>query len=138
MTHSVKIVGDGPVVMVDDSDMDTFLAKRCYERSGLTNEFMGLESAAALLNYLADVNDGVKPMPALILLDINMPVIDGFEALAKIRGVGTFAKLPVISILSNSDDPREAEKALQLGANGFFTKPSNINDYVAFFDSLAS
>jgi CheY-like chemotaxis protein len=76
-------------------------------------------------------------MPAVVLLDINMPGLDGFEVLQRIREREAFAQLPVIMMLTNSDNPRDIERAAELGANGFQTKPATMKEYVRFFDSLA-
>jgi CheY-like chemotaxis protein len=75
-------------------------------------------------------------MPAIVLLDINMPGLNGFEVLRSIRSRSEFEKLPVIVMLSGSENSRDAETALSLGANRFCTKPYDINAYTAFFDSL--
>lgn len=137
MTADIKAVGDGPVVMVDDSESDSFLARKCYERSKLTKEFLTLPSAQALIDYLDGVRAGTEIMPALVLLDINMPGKNGFDALAEIRANPDFHDIPIITMLTNSDDPRDAKKSVELGADGFFTKPSDIVEYIRFFDSLA-
>lgn len=138
MKNKFKLTSNGPIIMVDDSESDTFLARKCYERSSLSNEFVVVHSANALLEYLAAVRDGAKQMPALVLLDINMPGKSGFEALVEIRDVPEFKTIPIITMLTNSDDPRDVQKSSTLGADGFYTKPSDINDYIGFFDSLAS
>lgn len=123
--------------MVDDSESDAFLARKCYERSKLDREFMILYSGQALLEYLDGVRAQTHTMPALVLLDINMPGKSGFEALTEIRAISDFRDIPIITMLTNSDDPRDANKSAKLGADGFFTKPADIDEYVAFFDSLA-
>jgi CheY-like chemotaxis protein len=123
--------------MVDDSESDAFLARKCYERSKLDRPLVYLSSGQALIEYLDEVSAGTKTMPALVLLDINMPNKSGFEALTEIRANSEFKDVPIIAMLTNSDDPRDADKSAELGADGFFTKPSDIAAYVAFFDSLA-
>ncbi|MDX1561536.1 MAG: response regulator [Gammaproteobacteria bacterium] len=138
MTQTVRVIGRGPVVLVDDSVSDAYLAQRCFERSKLDNEFKWLESGPDLLDYLAEVKDGDAEMPALVLLDINMPGMDGYDALAAVRGTPGFEHVPIIMMLTNSNDPQDRDKATSMGANGFYTKPADIHDYVAYFDSLTN
>lgn len=138
MSEAARIAGSGPVVMVDDSESDAFLARKCFERSSVPNEFVWLKSGEELIDFLGKVRTGKSPMPAVVLLDINMPGIDGFEALANIRSEPDFREIPVITMLTNSNDPRDVKKSQDLGANGYFTKPSDIDDFVAFYDSLVA
>ena len=135
--HNPKVVGDGPLIMVDDSKTDVYLALRCYGRSRLRNQFLPLHSGEEFLEYMDGVLAGRREMPSLVLLDVNMPGRSGFEVLSEIRAQDAFAEMPPITMLSNSDDPRDAERSLELGADGFHTKPVQIVNYVAFFDSLA-
>ena len=123
--------------MVDDSESDALLARKCYEKSGLSNPFLVLDTAVSLLAHLDLVADGIEPPPALVLLDIQMPEMDGFEALATVRSDPKFRLIPIVTMLTNSDDPLEIERSIELGADGFFTKPADLGRYVAFFDSLA-
>lgn len=136
MSDSPKIVGAGPIIMVDDSSSDAYVARRCYENSSLDNEFVWLKSGEELLDLLENVKAGDSLMPAVVLLDINMPGIDGFEALANIRAEPDFREIPIITMLTNSNDPNDVKKSEELGANGYFTKPSDISDFIEFFDSL--
>lgn len=137
MQNRPKLHGTGPVVMVDDSADDLVIAERCYRRSHLANAFVTLSGGRALVEHIEAVDRGEQPMPAIVLLDINMPDMTGFEALVAIRAMPSFTTLPVIMMLSNSDSPRDAEQSLALGASGLQTKPLRLRDYVAFFDDLA-
>ncbi len=137
MIEAPKIVGDGPIVMVDDSESDAYLARKCYEKSSLTNEFVWLQDGEELIELLDGVKAGHSPMPALVLLDINMPHINGFELLAKIRSVPEFEVIPIITMLTNSNDPADIQKSKDLGADGYYTKPSEISDFVNFYNSLS-
>lgn len=130
-------IDGGPIVMVDDSPDDILIARRCYRRAGLPNPFVTLDGGTALLALLDEVEVGEAPMPALVLLDINMPDINGFEALAKVRAKAAFRELPVVMMLTNSDDPRDRDRALENGASGLQIKPTRVKDYVAFFASLS-
>ncbi|GAB3337797.1 hypothetical protein GCM10027299_49320 [Larkinella ripae] len=67
-------------------------------------------------------------LPALVLMDVNMPIMDGFETLAHIRMDATYDSVPVV-ILTTSSQPADRQKAEQLQANGFATKPSQLEDY---------
>lgn len=137
MEQPPKLVGPGPVVMVDDSQDDLVIAQRCYKRSRLDHEFVTLGGGEELIHYLERVQTDELVMPAIVLLDINMPDMNGFEALAEIRRRPAFEELPIIMMLTNSDSPRDIERSLELGASGLQQKPLRLRDYVAFFDSLA-
>jgi CheY-like chemotaxis protein len=138
MAGDVTICGAGPIILVDDSAGDTLIAKSCYGESRLANPFLAMADCRELLGYLAAVVDGDATMPALVLLDINMPHMNGFEVLAAVRSIPAFADVPVIMMLTNSDNPAEIARASTMGANGFQVKPFDLTAYVAFFDSLCS
>ena len=134
---TAPLTGKGPVLIVDDSESDITVAQGCYRRSKLDRELVVLTSGKALLDYLDAVLAGESEMPAVVLLDINMPGVDGFEALQRIRSRPEFSDVPVILMLTNSDSPKDIERAKEFGADGFQVKPLRMRDYVAFFDSLA-
>lgn len=126
-----------PVVMVDDCVDDILLARLCYRKSGLPNPFISFESAEELLEHLGQVREGQSPMPGIVLLDINMPGLDGFQALEQIRSQPEFVHIPVIMMLTHSDRPEDEQRADALGADGFQTKPYDIAKYRDFFTGLA-
>jgi CheY-like chemotaxis protein len=130
-------VGEGPVLIVDDNDDDIEIARACYADSLLSRPFIELRSGGELLRYLSAVVAGDESMPAIVLLDINMPGMDGMEALAEMRASGKFDRVPPVVMLSNSDDPRDVTRARALGADGFQRKPVRMVDYVQFFNGLA-
>jgi CheY-like chemotaxis protein len=127
-----------PIVMVDDNEGDLYIAQHCYRRSKLTNPWLTFPSGPALVAYLGKVKAGEAPMPALVLLDINMPQMNGHEVLESVRSDSYFAQLPIFCMLTSSSDPRDEQRARRLGASGFMTKPANMKDYVDFFNSFMS
>jgi CheY-like chemotaxis protein len=125
-----------PVVMLDDSKDDLVIAQACFAMSGLLNPFIPLQRPADLFSLLVEVKSGSRAMPVALLLDLNMPFLSGFEVLAKLRADETFKdRLPVI-VLTNSDNPKDRERAIVLGANQFKTKDSDVGAYAAFFRAL--
>ncbi|WP_460967922.1 response regulator [Spirosoma migulaei] len=72
----------------------------------------------------------------MIILDLNMPRLNGFETLRWLRSQPAYQTLPVV-VLSTSSLPEDQEKALQLGANGFLTKPPSLGDILTMFGLLA-
>lgn len=134
-THPVVASG-GPIVMVDDNESDIVLARFCYRDAKVPNPFLGMHSGDELLAYLEEVIANDAAMPALVLLDINMPGMTGFEVLARMRARLELRAMPVIMMLSHSDYPEDLERARALGASGFQTKPYQVKEYVQFFASL--
>jgi CheY-like chemotaxis protein len=123
-------------VVVDDSLIDLTITKRVYARSDLENPLLTFTSGEAFLQYMAEVREGKSAVPALVLMDINMPTMNGFETIADLRAHSDFSKIPVIVMLTNSDSQEDVEKSLESGANGFQTKDFNFARYTAFFNSL--
>ena len=129
-------VGDGPIIIVDDDQSQLEIFKVCYEVAQRGNELICYDNAEQLLKYLDQVQSSGVQMPALVILDINMPGISGFEALIKIRGHAMFAEIPAIFIFSTSSDEKDVEASKEYGANGFFTKPLDANEYIEFFKEI--
>lgn len=113
------------ILLVDDQEPDVVLIKRALKKSGLDYPVLsvpgGLE-ALAYLNGDPPYQDRTRyPLPLLVLLDVRMPLMDGFEVLRWIRHNPVLAALPVI-MLTGSDEHGQEKKAHELGATSFFVK----------------
>lgn len=132
----MKLHNKHEIIMVDDNDGDLFLAEQCLLESSVKNPWLPFTSGPAFLRHLAEVRHQRAAMPALVLLDINMPAMTGLEVLEVVRKDDYFRELPIFCMLTSSDQPGDRAAAEELGANGFVVKPSDPTEYVAFFDSL--
>ena len=116
----------GPVLIVDDDENDILLVQRAFERAGLQNPIHIVKGGFSALAYFkgdSPYEDRSRhPLPALVLLDINMPGIDGFEVLKWIRQQKSFAHLPVV-MLTAVEEIRIVTKAYKLGGTSFLIKP---------------
>jgi CheY-like chemotaxis protein len=134
-----KILLSGPVLVVDDDENDVSLISRAFERGGLQNELQVAKGGAFAMAYLKGeppYHDPKKhPRPALVLLDINMPGVDGFEVLKWIRGQPSLVHLPVV-MLTAADEIATANKAYQLGATSFLVKPLDFWNAAELMQSL--
>jgi CheY-like chemotaxis protein len=124
----IAAVASRTVLVVDDSPQDLALIRAAFHDLGPTPQLRFAESGDAAQAYLegqAPFGDrAVNPAPDLILLDIQMPVRDGFDVLRWIRAqVAEWAQCPVI-MLTTSHDTVEIRRAYELGANSFLTKPT--------------
>lgn len=113
------------IVMVDDNIDEIFLTRRVMRSSGFVNRVISEQKPENLLSALDDLLQlNVDVNTILVLLDINMPKVNGFELLTTIRSHEKYHALPVL-MLSASGDDSEVQKSEELGANGFIIKPLN-------------
>lgn len=118
------------VLMVDDDPDDRMLTEGAFRRGGAHGNFCSLEGGAALIKALRK-----DPRPSLVLLDLNMPGMDGFDVLREIKGDPQLRDIPVV-VLTTSSAPADVERSYKLGANSFITKPSGLKAYEALVASL--
>lgn len=130
-----KIANANVVIYVDDCEADRELTEICYKRSRLTNPLVTMKSGLELLRHLDRIQSSHASMPAMILIDISMPVIDGFELIQAIRRYPAFAELPIV-VLSTSDEIEDREMATRFGAQAYAVKPLDPQGYVTFFDAM--
>jgi len=117
---------DKPVlVLVDDSDDDRFFARRAHRLAKLGVALVCLESGPDMLAYQARVDAGDQPRPVAILLDINMPGLDGFATYERLVAA-TPGPPPPVWFLTGSDDPTDIARADALGVAGLLTKPASV------------
>ena len=120
------------ILLVDDSDDDILLVRRAFEKAGLTNPIHTVRGGEEAVAYLSGVgrysNRSENPLPDLVLLDLKMPKIDGFEVLMWIRSQAGIRGLPVV-VLTSSDEMSDVNKAYELGANSFLVKPFEFENY---------
>ena len=118
-----------PILLVEDDDNDVLFMQLAFKRAGMPNRLIALHDGAEAIDYLAGVGpygDRARfPMPCLILTDLKMPRMDGFDLLASIQGRHELHHIPVI-VLSSSNQPEDRRRALELGARDYWVKPSEI------------
>ena len=125
------------VLMADDDQEDCMLATEAFRDSGVKASFSCVEDGMELLDYLSVHSDPEsKGLPALILLDLNMPRKDGRTALVEIKSQPTLRHIPIV-ILTTSREPRDIDFASQAGADSFITKPPTFDEWVEMMKSLA-
>jgi CheY-like chemotaxis protein len=112
------------VLLIDDDPVFNTLHKKLLERTGMDMEIsyaLNGEEAMALIN---DYFTGVRDLPNLVLLDLDMPTMDGFSFLESFKRI-PFGKFhnPKIVILTSSSEPRDIQKVKSLGVYTYLTKP---------------
>jgi CheY-like chemotaxis protein len=123
------------ILLAEDDDGHANLVQRNLERAGLLNGFVRVRDGQELLDCLTAKRnaDGKELSDELVvLLDINMPRVDGIEALRQIKANPDTQRIPVI-MLTTTDDPREVNRCYELGCNVYVTKPV---DYEGFIDAI--
>jgi CheY-like chemotaxis protein len=119
------------VLLVEDEAADAHLMKMSFKENqlpcNLHHVWDGVEAIAFLRQQGADYAD--VPRPDLILLDLNMPRMNGREFLAKIKSEPNFSSIPTI-VFTTSDIERDVVASYQLGANSYITKPVNVEQLI--------
>ena len=111
------------ILLADDSDDDAFFAQRCVAAAGQAFEIRRCSNGAELIHALASCG---ADLPRAVILDLKMPLMDGFETLQWIRRQPTFRSLPVV-VLSSSSLQEDQDRARSLGANEYLVKPSSLH-----------
>jgi len=115
-----------PILFVDDDEDDCLLLRKAFEASGIKNRLVILGDAMELMDYLLRrgryKEEQEAPEPGLILLDLNMPRMDGHQALKEIKSHPRFRSIPVV-VLTTAQDMESRNRSLDLGATIFLNKP---------------
>jgi len=119
------------ILLVDDSEDDILMARTVFGQLGFPHDLETMSEAAQALDYLrcAGKFAGRKfELPDLLLLDINMPMMDGFSLLRALKADPALKKIPVI-MLTTSSSQSDVTRSYESGAASFITKPSSFEDY---------
>jgi len=108
--------------IVDDSEMDRYLIKRFVEKSNRFDEIYDFTNGEEAIDSI--VSQGLENIPDIILLDINMPIMDGFQFLEKLTELRPDLTGTSVFMLTSSDHDKDREKAIRFPAvKGYFIKP---------------
>ena len=125
-----------PILLVEDNPNDLELTLLALERSQLANDVVVTRDGAEALDYLHARNlyaERVPGNPAVVLLDLKLPNVDGLEVLAEIRATPTLKSLPVV-MLTSSREETDLLRSYELGVNAYVVKPV---EFRAFVDAIA-
>src|SRR5438552_3819292 len=126
-------------LLAEDSQEDVFLTQQAFEKAQVINPVQVVSDGQEAIAYLkgeGQYSDRVKhPLPAVILLDINMPRKNGFEVLEWLRQQPTLKRLVVI-VLTTSSRAVDTDRAYDLGANFYLSKPGRFEQFVEMIKCL--
>lgn len=127
------MVSDRPIMLVEDNPDDEALTLRALAKNRIANQVIVARDGVEALDYLHGSNSPVSRnsnmLPAVILLDLKLPRIDGLEVLRRIRADNRTALLPVV-ILTTSKEQQDIHEAYSLGANSYIRKPVDFEKFI--------
>ncbi|GAA4856933.1 response regulator [Luteimonas vadosa] len=124
---------DKPILLVEDNPDDVELTRIAFAESKIANPLVVVSDGAEALDFLfargphADRKD--QPLPSIVLLDLNLPKVDGREVLQAIRADERTRNLPVV-VLTTSAEPFDVEASYALGVNSYIQKPVDFERFV--------
>jgi CheY-like chemotaxis protein len=128
------------ILLVDDSPRDTELALDALAQHNLANEVVALRDGAEALDYLfrrGQFADRAKGQPAVVMLDLKMPKVDGIEVLRQIKGDPQLKSIPVV-VLTSSREEQDLVNSYQLGVNAYIVKPVLFQEFVEAVKQLGA
>jgi two-component system, response regulator len=127
-----------PILLVEDNPDDEALALRAFAKLNISNKVIVARDGVEALDYLFATGthaDTSPQLPALVLLDLKLPRIDGLEVLQRIRQNEKTQILPVV-ILTSSREEQDIVQGYNLGANSYVRKPVDYNEFVQAVSQL--
>lgn len=121
------------ILLVEDRPDDVELTLRAFQRSNIANEIVVVSDGAEALDYFfatgAYADRDPAEMPAVVLLDLKLPKIDGLEVLRRMRSDPRTRLLPVV-VLTSSNEEQDVVRSYDLGANSFVRKPVDFGEFI--------
>ncbi|MBU1750825.1 MAG: response regulator [Chloroflexi bacterium] len=125
------------ILLVEDDPGHARLIEKNLRRSNIKNEIVAVSDGQQALDYLFGAGDYAgsgRASPLLVLLDLNLPVLDGYQVLQRMKADERTQRIPVI-VLTTTDDAREVSRCYELGCSVYVTKPV---DYVQFSEAICN
>jgi two-component system response regulator len=127
-------VTERPILLVEDNPDDALLTVRAFTKNGIRNEVVvATDGEQALLRLLPAQGEALRP--ALVLLDIKLPKLDGLEVLQRLREDERTENVPVV-VLTTSNEERDIAASYKLGANSFVRKPVVFEKFLSAVNAL--
>jgi len=120
-----------PILLVEDDDVDAITTRRALKEINVSNKLVHRVNGEEGLKYLQED----EPQPCVILLDLNMPRMNGFEFLQVVKASEEFKKIPVV-VLTTSDADQNVVDSYKLGVAGYITKPVDYKQFVEAMRTL--
>ena len=137
---SINVTAGQPILIVEDSDDDFEATFRAFQHTNnLSNPLYRCESGSEAMDFLLQQGKysapGAAPRPGLILLDLNMPGMDGRKVLSKVKSTSELQTIPVV-VLTTSDHEDDIQECYHLGANSYIKKPVELDDFFMAIERL--
>ena len=130
MAHKNKVITEQPILLVDDNPDDIMIAKRAFAKAQIHNKVYVTEDGEKAIQFLRKEGKYKDvPTSGLVILDLNMPKVDGFEVLKTIKSDEKLKSIPII-VLTSSSRSEDIERAYKLGCNSFIVKPASFEDFI--------
>ncbi|WP_305824725.1 response regulator [Massilia brevitalea] len=120
-----------PILLVEDDHVDVLTTRRALQEIHVTNPLAVCENGEQAIGWL---RDAAEP-PCIILLDLNMPIMNGIEFLQSIKGDARLRRIPVV-VLTTSDEQEDKVRSFDLGVAGYMAKPVDYRRFVEVMRSI--
>ncbi|MFZ1548529.1 MAG: response regulator [Candidatus Nitrotoga sp.] len=127
----MKIINK-PILLVEDDQVDVMTVKRSLKEIHVTNPLVNMENGEEALKYLRDPKTA---KPCIILLDLNMPIMNGIEFLQNVKLDVQLKRIPVV-VLTTSEDQQDKVNSFDLGVAGYMVKPVDYRQFVEVIRSI--
>ncbi len=121
------------ILLVEDDLVDAMTVKRAFKELSIPNPIVHLSNGEEALDYLKNQE---KVKPGIILLDLNMPRMNGIELLEILKNEDNFKTIPVI-ILTTSTEYQDRQNSFQQSAAGYMVKPVNYRDFIEMMKTIS-
>jgi CheY-like chemotaxis protein len=127
------MASERPILLVEDNPDDEALTLRAFHKNRIANEVIVARDGVEALDYLfgtgSHAGRDLRVAPAVVLLDLKLPRVDGLEVLRRVRADARTNLLPVV-ILTTSREQQDIYEAYQLGANSYIRKPVDFEKFI--------
>lgn len=121
-----------PILLVEDDQVDTMTVTRALKEIHVTNPLVHLENGEEAVRYLRDPS---TEKPCIILLDLNMPIMNGIEFLQVVKHDDQLKRIPVV-VLTTSEEQQDKVNSFNLGVAGYMAKPVDYRQFVEVMRSI--
>lgn len=120
------------ILLVEDDQVDAMTVRRALKELHVTNRLDHMENGEEALTYLRDPDQN---FPCIILLDLNMPIMNGIEFLQAVKADAKLKRIPVV-VLTTSDEQKDKVETFELGVAGYMRKPVEYQQFVEIMRTI--